>query len=81
MGRSRHQKKEIEKVVRIAERLGWTFESRTNHLWGCIYCTGVPPDRCRVNIFSTPSSPENHAKYIAREVAKCPHTKLKENKP
>ncbi len=75
MARPRHPKKEIEKVVRMAERLGWAFEARTNHLWGCIYCMGTIPDRCRVNIFSTPSSAENHAKYIGREVAKCPHLK------
>ncbi len=76
MARSRHPCKEIEAALRYAELHGWRVEQGGSHAWGQIYCPFNSRDCrcgdfCRVSIWSTPRSPENHAKAIRRVVAHC----------
>jgi len=43
------------------------------HAWGQILCAYAQRGGCRVSVWSTPRSPENHAKQLRRAVDKCPH--------
>lgn len=73
--RSAHPNKEIEAAVKFAESVGWRFQAtgKSAHAWGKLLCPLTDRSGCRVFIWSTPRSPENHAKEIRRIVGKCPH--------
>jgi hypothetical protein len=74
MSRPRHPDKHIEKAIQLAETLGWTVEMSRGHAWGHLLCPLHTRDGCIVAVFSTPRSPENHARHIQREVDLCPHS-------
>ena len=69
----RHPNKEIQAALEYAQRMGWSvIKSPKGHCWGIIRC---PHGRggCQKSIWSTPKSPQDHAKDIRRWVDKCPH--------
>jgi hypothetical protein len=69
----RHPNKEIQAALEYAQRMGWTvIKSAKGHCWGIIRC---PHGRggCQKSVWSTPKSPQDHAKDIRRFVDKCPH--------
>jgi hypothetical protein len=73
MARPRHPKKEIERAIQYAESLGWDVLMSNGHCWGFLLCPGHTRDGCRIGVYSTPRSPENHARHIRRDVDLCPH--------
>lgn len=52
-----------------ARAKGWEIERRSGHAWGVARCGRG----CKISIFSTPRSAENHARQIRRAIARCPH--------
>jgi hypothetical protein len=75
MPRPRHPNKEIEAAVKYAEERGWRFiePGGSAHAWGRLFCPHNDRDGCRMSVWSTPRSPENHARQIRRVVARCSH--------
>ena len=75
MTRPRHPNKEIETAIREAERLGWEVikSGKSAHGWGRLLCQEQSRQGCQISIWSTPRSPENHARQILRAIARCPH--------
>lgn len=73
--RPTHPNKEIEAAVKYAEANGWRYKAvgKSSHAWGRLLCPFPDTTGCRLSVWSTPQSPEDHAKRIRREVAKCPH--------
>lgn len=68
-----HPNKEIQAALRFAEDRGWSvIPSQRGHCWGVIRC---PHGRggCQKSVWSTPRSPENHARALRRFVSSCPH--------
>ncbi len=78
MARSKHSKKEVEKVLQAAEALGWTIIMRQGkgHAWGLLRCP-KPTDECRcgqycqITIHSTPKNPGSHAAKLMGKVHGC----------
>ena len=54
----------------------WRFEKAgaRAHIFGKLYCPLGSRDGCRMNVYSTPSDPEEHAQRIIRRVQGCPHS-------
>ena len=75
MSRPCHPNKHIEDAVCHAEKNGWRWKKpgKAAHVWGTIMCPLEDREGCRYQIFSTPRSPENHAKQIRRMIEKCNH--------
>lgn len=73
MKRPRHTDKHIESAVRYAESLGWRVEISGGHAWGRLFCPNSTRDGCIISVWSTPRSPESHARHIRREIDRCPH--------
>ena len=74
MSRPRHPNKEIERVVRYAETLGWRVEKSRNHAWGHLLCPQSTREGCIVSVWSTPRNPESHARNVRSDIDLCPHT-------
>lgn len=78
MPRSRHPKKEVERVLRELEQLGWAIVERPGkgHAWGLLRCP-KPSDDCRcgqycqMTISSTPQNPGNHAAKLRQKALGC----------
>ena len=73
MSRPRHPKPAIEKAVQYAEELGWHVEMSKGHAWGRLYCPFSSRGGCIISVWSSPRSPENHARHIRNAVDACPH--------
>ena len=73
MARPRHPNKHIEAAVRYAERLGWRVEISQGHAWGHLLCPRQGREGHIVPVWSTPRSPENHARQLRRRIDSCPH--------
>lgn len=75
MARSRHPNPHIERALAYADRLGWRIEKSgpRAHSWGQMYCPWSTRQGCKVGIYSTPRSPENHARHLIREIETCQH--------
>ena len=74
MARPRHMHKEIERVIVMAERAGWTVRhSSKGHAWGVLLCGHRARDGCRIVVYSTPRNPEGDARRLARTIGKCDH--------
>lgn len=69
---SAHPNKHIEAVVKHAESIGWRVLAGRGH-WGYLYCPFVAREGCKLRVDSTSKNPENYAKGLLREIAKCPH--------
>lgn len=74
--RPRHPNKEIESAIRSAESAGWKVvkAGKSAHAWGRLLCEEESRQGCQISIWSTPRSPDNHAKQILRAVVRCPHS-------
>jgi hypothetical protein len=73
LSRPCHPNKHVEAAVVYAESKGWRVEMSKGHAWGKLFCPLADPSGCRMSVWSTPRSPENHAKQIRGKVDKCPH--------
>ena len=70
---ARHQNKHIAEAVSYAESLGWRLRMSDGHVWGLLWCPEASRDGCRLHVFSTPRNPEGHARWLRREIDRCPH--------
>lgn len=70
-----HPSKPIREAIEYAEANGWTFAKAgpRAHIFGTLYCPLRTRDGHRQPVFSTPRSPENHARRIREAVDKCEH--------
>lgn len=73
--RPKHPHKEIEKAIQYAEQNGWHYvkSGGSAHAWGRLRCSLPSRDGCQMSVWSTPKSPENHARQIIHRVDSCPH--------
>jgi hypothetical protein len=71
----RHPNKHIHEAICYALDRGWTFRKSAPraHAFGRLYCPANVGGGCQISVYSTPRSPENHARHIRREVDRCPH--------
>ena len=67
--RPRHPKKDVERVLRQAERLGFEVVHPWVH-WGALRCPG---DCQLIAAFGTPANSHNHAQALGRAIGRCPH--------
>jgi len=72
----RHPNKAVAAAIKHASRNGWVIEQGGSHAWGKMYCPNNDNgcrcgEFCRISIWSTPRSPENHAKHIRKVVDNC----------
>jgi hypothetical protein len=76
-----HPNKHIREAVRYAERRGWRCVKAGGqaHVWGQLFCPARSRGGCIVRVYSTPRSPENHARKIRSEVDKCVHSQASRN--
>jgi hypothetical protein len=74
MAAGRHSKKEVGEVLRGLPDHLVVVATDAGHRWGYVECT-----RCgdRLSVWSTPRSPGNHAKDIARFALRHDHPELK----
>ena len=72
---AQHANKHIREAIRYAEGKGWRVVKAGGqaHVWGQLFCPAGVRGGCIVRVYSTPRSPENHARKIRSEVDKCPH--------
>lgn len=73
--RPKHPNKEIELAIKYAESKGWRYFSSGSsaHAWGRLLCPLATTEGHAMSIWSTPKSPENHARQIRRNVDVCEH--------
>jgi hypothetical protein len=71
--RPRHPDKDIEEAVQYAEANGWIWTPSGGHAWGVLWCPLGQRGGCRFGVWSTPRNPHNHARFIRRQVDRCPH--------
>ncbi len=71
-----HANKHIREAVDYALAHGWTLRKAgpRAHIWGRLYCRQGDRSGCQISVFSTPQSPENHARWIRRQIMKCEHS-------
>lgn len=75
--RSRHPKKDVEKVLCELEALGWTVDVRGGgHAWGLLRCPENAKDcrdskYCQMTINSTPQNPSSHAAKLRQKALAC----------
>lgn len=81
MSRRKHPKTDVEKAVQYAEQQGWRVQLGGSHAWGRLYCPHSTRVGCIVSVWSTPRSPENHARHIRKAVDTCPHQRSIEAEP
>ena len=74
MPRARHPKKEVEAALAELEDAGWTVApNASGHRWGVARCAESSRSGCQVSIWSTPRSPDNHARQLRRVRDRCIH--------
>jgi hypothetical protein len=71
----KHPSKEIQQAIDYAVDKGWRFIETGNsaHAYCRLYCPNQTRDGCKISVWSTPRSVDNHAKQIIRTVDKCDH--------
>ncbi len=68
-----HPNKHIQAAIEYAISRGWDFDAggRSSHCFGRIRC-GISGHReHQMSVWSTPRSPENHARQIIRMIIRC----------
>lgn len=74
MSRARHPKKEVEAALAELEDAGWAVvPTASGHRWGVARCAESGRSGCQVSIWSTPRSPDNHARQLWRALDRCNH--------
>jgi hypothetical protein len=78
--RKKHPNKAIEEAIHYAENHGWRYKKAggSAHAWGRLLCILQDREGCGMSIWSTPRSPETHAKQIRKRVDSCPHNEDKQ---
>ena len=76
--RPRHPNKHNEAAIRYAERIGWRVEMSHGHAWGFLLCPHGERGGCNPAVYSTPRSPQNHARQLRRKIDRCPHGRVPE---
>jgi hypothetical protein len=73
--RPKHPNKEIEQAIKYAESKGWRYiaSGSSAHAWGRLFCPLASREGHSMSVWSTPKSPENHARQIRRNVDACEH--------
>jgi len=67
----RHPKSAVASALAAAKGVGLTVkEDHNGHRWGTVTCAACGED---VTVWSTPRSPDAHAKWIKRFVARHTH--------
>lgn len=71
----RHPNKHIHEAIEYAVQNGWAFVKAgpRSHDFGALYCPHRQRDGCIVRVYSNPKEPENHARWIRRQIDRCPH--------
>lgn len=74
-GRPRHKSKEIEAAISRMEEYGWTWKApgKSAHCWGRMLCPQHDRTGCKVSVWSTPRSAENHARHLLSHLDNCAH--------
>lgn len=70
--RPKHREKDVEKVLRRAERGGWSVDHPVGH-WGRLRCPGMGGDHCGKSVGGTPRNAGALAKQLSRFLRKCDH--------
>jgi hypothetical protein len=80
LSRKRHPIKEIEAALRFAEAEGWVFRKAksSSHAFGVMRCPHNTKEcrcgiYCQFSVWSTPKSPEAHARKIRKVIHRCIH--------
>tara|TARA_R110002126_G_scaffold123850_1_gene265730 strand:- start:3183 stop:3428 length:246 start_codon:yes stop_codon:yes gene_type:complete len=75
MVRPKHPNKTIEQAIKYAESKGWRYQpsGQSAHAWGRLLCSFKDREGHAMSVWSTPKSPENHARQIKRNVDACEH--------
>jgi hypothetical protein len=70
-----HPNRYIREAIAYALNNGWMLRKSgpRAHTWGLLYCPQADRTGCIRAVYSTPRSPEDHAKDIRRAVDRCPH--------
>lgn len=70
-----HPDKHIREAIAYAEEMDWTFTkaSARAHIFGTLWCPLSDRNGCRFRVYSTPRSPQDHARRIRRAIDDCPH--------
>jgi hypothetical protein len=70
-----HPNRHIREAIKYAEQHGWTFAegSARAHIFGTLYCPLRTREGHVRRVFSTPRSPEEHARPIRRAVDNREH--------
>jgi hypothetical protein len=76
VSKRRHPNKEIDAAIAYAAAKNWTVLEATGHAWGIMRCpfndrTCRDGIFCQTSIWSTPRSPESHARNIRKAVDNC----------
>lgn len=86
MARVRHPKKEVEKVLKELESLGWTIIKRDGkgHAWGLLRCPQPTEDCrcgqfCQMTINSTPQNAASHAAKLRSKALACTNPLAKDD--
>ena len=68
-----HSNKEISKAIEYALDHGFRIVAagRSSHIKLSLYCPVTSREGCKVSVFSTPRSPEQHAKDIRDKIDRC----------
>lgn len=69
---AKHPNKHIQSAIHYAERHGWQRISsgKSSHCFCRLRCLKGHAEH-QMSVWSTPKSPENHAKQIIRKVNEC----------
>src|SRR5262245_15834438 len=70
-----HSNRYTREAISYALHNGWTLRKSgpRAHTSGLVYCAQADRTGCARAIYSTPRSPEDHAKDLRRAVDRCPH--------
>ena len=68
----KHPNKHIRSAIEFAEQHGWQVikAGKSTHAFCRLRCTKGHSEH-QMSVWSTPKSPENHAKQIIRKVKEC----------
>lgn len=69
----KHTNKEVRAAIDYAISKGWLFTEGNGHCFGRLRCGSAETEHKthQFSVWSTPKSPENHAKLIISKVDKC----------
>lgn len=66
-----HPNKHIQAAIEYALDNNWKFRASRGHAFGRLSCGVAGHTEHQMSVWSTPKSPELHAKQIIRQVDRC----------